>query len=56
MLRLFRCIIDNEFSFPGPGLLRSISPASKSKRHNTILKAKSNFTLFIYIPFHDICE
>ena len=21
-----------------------------------ILKAKSNFTLFIYIPFQDICE
>ena len=21
-----------------------------------ILKAKSNFTLFIYIPFRDICE
>ena len=39
MLRMFRCVIENEFSFPGPGF-RSISPASKSKRHNTIKKLK----------------
>ena len=39
MLRMFRCITDNEFSFPDPGL-RSISPASKGKRHNTIKKLK----------------
>ena len=56
MLRMFRCIIDNEFSFPGPGL-RSISPASKSKRHNTVLyKYPSIFQFRLSVgspwPFH----
>ena len=28
----------------------------KSAGVDNILKTKSNFTLFIYIPFQDICE
>ena len=54
MLRMFRCIIENEFSFPGPGF-RSISPASKSKRHNTTKSSSYKRLIRIGIETNNIC-
>ena len=39
------------------GITKFIAFQLCSQFHSfSILKAKSNFTLFIYIPFRDICE
>ena len=35
---------------------RQCSSLISSQAYLYILKAKSNFTLFIYMPFQDICE